>query len=198
MCGSRLPTRRTTGGASDSTAWSSADIRVDRHRTGYGSMRVGRLFLWVGIIVVAASGALFIFIHSSSFQQWSLRRLENIARAGGIEFSAQHLYFDPYKLQATLDGVVYVEDGTSLRASRLSIDLPWNVFTSTVKEITSLEVDNLEIKMNSAAPAVPAPSGEPTPLPKIRVDRLVVRNGSLDYRNQSMQFQIPAFAIDVN
>src|SRR3954463_9649017 len=161
-------------------------------------MRVGRVFRWAGIIVVAAAGALVILLHNSSFQQWSLRRLENIARAGGIEFSAQHVYFDPYKLRATLDGVAYVEDGTSMRASRVSIDLPWNVFTSAVKEITSLEVDNLEIKMNSAAPVVPAPSGEPTPLPKIRVDRLVVRNGSLDYRNQSMQFQIPAFSIDVN
>jgi outer membrane protein assembly factor BamA/autotransporter translocation and assembly factor TamB len=161
-------------------------------------MRVRRLFGWAGIAIVAASGALVILVHNSAFQQWSLRRLENIAKAGGIEFSAQHIYFDPYKLQATLDGVVYVENGTSMRASRVSIDLPWNVFTSAVKEITSLEVDNLEIKLNSSETLVPSPSGKPTPLPKFRFDRLVVRNGSLDYRNQSMQFQIPAFSVDIN
>ena len=109
-------------------------------------MKIWRLLEWVGIVVVAASGAVVILLHNSAVQQWSLRRLENIARAQGINFSAQHIDFDPYKLQATLDGVVYVENGTSLRASRVTIHLPWNVFTSAVKEITSLEIDNLEIK----------------------------------------------------
>ena len=102
------------------------------------------------IVIIALAGGLVIYVHNSSFQQWTLHRLENLARAGGIQFSAQHLFFDPYTLQATLDGVVYVDDGTSLRASRVMIDLPWNIFTSAVKEITNLEVDNLEIKMNSA------------------------------------------------
>jgi len=170
---------------------------MDKFPTGYIAVKVRRLFGWVAIVIVAASGALVILVHNNSFQQWTLHRLESLARAAGIQFSAQHMYFDPYKLQATLDGFVYEEDGTSLHASRVSIDLPWNIFTSAVKEITNLEVDNLEIKVNSAD-SVPAPSGEPTPLPKIRFDRLVVRNGSLDYKNQTMQFQIPAFSLDVN
>jgi hypothetical protein len=147
-------------------------------------MRIRRLFGWVGIVVVAALGVTVILLHNNAVQQWSLRRLENIARAQGINFSAQHIYLDPYKLQATLDGVVYVENGTSLRASRVTIHLPWSVFTSAVKEITSLEIDNLEIKLNSAETLVPSPSGKPTPLPRFRFDRLIVRNGSLDYRNQ--------------
>jgi hypothetical protein len=156
-------------------------------------MKVRRLIAWAGIIILTLLGTTWILLHNDSIQQWSLHRLEQFAKLRGIQFGAQHVQFDPYSLQATLDGVTYSENGVSLRASRMAIDLPWSVLTSSIKEITNLEVDNLDIKVNSPEPLVPEPSGEPTPLPKIRIDRLVVRNGSLDYRNQSMQFQIPSF-----
>jgi hypothetical protein len=156
-------------------------------------MKVRRLFGWAAIIIFAAAGAIVILVHNSSIQQWTLHRLEIYCKKPAESNSPHNISISIHnKLQATLDGVAYVENGTSVRASRVAIDLPWKDFTSVVKEITSLEVDNLEIKLNSAEALVPSPSGEPTPFPKIRFDRLVVRNGSLDYRNQSLQFQIPA------
>ena len=160
--------------------------------------KIRRFIGWLGIVLVTVLGTTWILIHNNSVQQWTLHRVEQFAKLRGIQFGAQHIHFDPYLLQATLDGVVYSDNGVTLRATRLAIDLPWSVLTSSVKEITNLEVDNLDIKVNSPEPLVPEPSGKPTPLPKFRVDQLVVRNGSLDYRNQSMQFQIPSFALNVN
>src|SRR5205085_3369999 len=81
-------------------------------------------------------------------------------------------------------------------AARVVFDLPWNIFTSATKVINDLEIDTLAVEISSPAP-VPEPSGEPTPLPKIRLDRLVVRGGSLHYANASTNLRIPSYFIDV-
>src|SRR6186713_811030 len=160
-------------------------------------MKASRIIRWTAVAFVVLIVAIAILINNSSFQQWTLHRLEQVVSIGGVQFSARHIQYDPYRLKATLDDVVYAAAGMSLRATRVRFDLPWNVFSSATKEITNLEVDNLEIKLTSPETAVPEPTGEPTPLPKLRFDRLLVRHGSLAYRNQSMQFQIPEFSLDV-
>ena len=161
-------------------------------------MKVRRLLRWAGIAIVALSGTLVFLIHNDSFQQWILRRLEYAARAGGMEFSAKHIHFDPYRLQATLDGVAYTKNEVSLHASRVTIDLPWNVLTSSVKEITNLELDNLEIKVDSPEPLVPAPSGR-ADTPSQNSIRPACRSEWVAGLQKSVHaIPIPAFSLDVN
>jgi hypothetical protein len=78
----------------------------------------------------AASGAIVILLHNSSFQHGACDDWK-ISQTGRNRFLT--IYFDPYKLQATLDGVVYVEKGDEPARISRRIDLPWNVFTSAVK-----------------------------------------------------------------
>jgi len=160
-------------------------------------MKLKRVLFWFGAATLFAAASLLVLIQIDSLQQWTLRRVEKLAASAGISFSAQHIHFDLFRLRAVLDNVAYADKEMNLRAGHVNVDLPWNIFTSSIKVITDLEVENLQIGITSSEPVLPEPSGKPTPLPKIRFDRLVVRKGSLDYRNQSMQFRIPAFSIDV-
>ncbi len=157
---------------------------------------VRRFLLWTGATLLLIFVLGLFLIQNSSFQQWGLRRISNIARAAGIEFSADRLQFDAYHLKAVLDSVRYKGSGLELQADRMEIDLPWNILTAPTKVVTNLELDHLRIRIDSTGP-VPEPSGKPTTLPKIRFERFIVRQGSLEYTSSATSIRIPEFAIDL-
>ena len=145
------------------------------------------------------STAPLILLETSAFQQWLLQRASNFASAAGIEFSAKKLDLNLWNLQATLEGISYDDKkGTRVVANRLAIDVPWNAFSSDVYVINSLEADGLAISIGSDEPIVPEPSGKPTQFPRVRFDRLIVRDGSFVYSNQNSRVEIPVFAVDVS
>src|SRR4029079_7992695 len=92
-----------------------------------------RILLWTGATILLIVILGYVLIRNSSFQQWGLKRISNIARAAGIDFSADHIQFDARHLKAILDGARYKGNGLEMQADRLEIDLPWNVFTSPIK-----------------------------------------------------------------
>ena len=76
---------------------------------------------------------LFILIQTASFQQWLLRRIQNLGAGAGFPFKADKLRLNLFKLRASLDGFVYDKDGTKVRIDHATIDMPWNALEMTSK-----------------------------------------------------------------
>ncbi len=160
-------------------------------------MRVRRKLFWAaGILLVVLIVLPLLLIQTSAVQQWGLRRIERMARAAGISFSAKHWRLDVFRLQAVLDDVTYSDATVQARAARIAIDLPWSVLTSPVKVITDLQVDQPVVEIRSPD-VVPEPSGKPTKLPKFRLEHVAVRNGSFHYSNKTANVTVPTFNIEI-
>ncbi len=137
-----------------------------------------------------------ILIHLSPVQQFLLRRAENIGRAAGYPFTAQRIQLRPFALEMSLDGFAYDNLGVKIEIDRVTLDVPWNVYTSKGISIKALEADGVRFKIASPEPIIPEPSGETTTVPRLNVERLAIRNASLSYENQSTRLEIPAFSIE--
>lgn len=139
---------------------------------------------------------LFILIQTASFQQWLLRRIQNLGAATGFPFKADKLRLNLFQLQAALDGFVYDKDGARIRIEHATIDIPWNAFFGHAIVVNSLLADGVTITIQSPEPVIPEPTQQKTSLPKLQIGRLGIHNVSLTYTNQSMLVRIPSFAID--
>src|SRR5690349_4379878 len=116
--------------------------------------------------------ALFILIQTASFQQWLLRRAQNLSSSFGFPFQADKLRLNLFELQASLDGFIYDKDGTRVRVDHLTIDAPWNAVRGDVIKLNTLIADGLTITIESGEPVIPEPSGKVTQLPKIQIESL--------------------------
>src|SRR5438093_1914239 len=153
----------------------------------------------IGLVLLAAGfglgAAALIVIETSGFQQWLLRRLENVAGAAGYRLTAKRLDLNIWKLQASLEGVVYDDGkGTRVTVDRFFVDIPRNAFRGNLDEITDLEADGVSIGIRSAGPS--EPSGKRVQPPRIVFRRLAIRNGSLTYSDPSTTVRIPSFDLE--
>src|SRR5262245_4664641 len=105
--------------------------------------RIGLLLIF-GIVVVSAGAV--IFVQTSAFQQWLLRRIETAASAAGFRFSAGRLNLNIWRLQAAIDKIALDDSRTAtVRIDRLFIKIPWNVVQGGVINITDLEADGVDV-----------------------------------------------------
>ena len=139
-----------------------------------------------------------ILIHLSPVQQFLLRRAENFGRVSGYPFTAKRVQLRPFDLEMSLDGFAYDNLGVKVEIDRVTLDVPWNVFTSKGIAIKTFEADGVRVKIASPEPVIPEPSGETTAMPRLDVEHLVIRNASLSYANQSTQLDIPSFSIEAH
>jgi outer membrane protein assembly factor BamA/autotransporter translocation and assembly factor TamB len=137
-----------------------------------------------------------ILIHLSPVQQFLLRRAENYGRASGYPFTAKRVQLRPFDLEMSLDGFAYDNLGVKVEIDRVTLDVPWNVYTSKGISIKTFEADGMRIKIASPEPLVPEPSGETTAIPRLDVEHLAIRNASLSYENQATRLDIPSFSIE--
>src|SRR5215218_5028753 len=113
-----------------------------------------------------------ILIHLSPVQQFLLRRAENFGRAAGYPFTAKRIQLKPFDLEMSLDGFVYDNLGVKIEIDKVTLDVPWNVYTSKGVSIKTLDADGVRVKILSPEPLVPEPSGETTAIPRLDVDHL--------------------------
>src|SRR5262245_11129381 len=153
--------------------------------------RIGLLLLIGGLVV---GGCVLILVQTSTFQQWLLRRIVERAEGAGYPVSAQRLDVDVWRLRASLDGLAY-NDGknTNLRIARLIVEGAWNAFRGDVITITRLEADGVALELRSAEPN---PSQPPAKIPRIVLDTLAIRNGSLTFVDPSTTVRVPSFSIE--
>jgi outer membrane protein assembly factor BamA/autotransporter translocation and assembly factor TamB len=143
--------------------------------------RIGLLLIFVGVGVTAV---VWIALQTSTFQQWLLRR---------TPVQAQRLSLDIWNLRATLDGLNYDDDsGTSITASRVSIDIPWDGLRGDVIRITNLVAEGVTIDARPSGPA----ASTPPEIPRIAIESLSIRNAALTYSDGTTTLQIPTFHIE--
>lgn len=147
-------------------------------------------------LLLVGGGA--ILIHLSPVQQFLLRRAENFGRVFGFPFTARRVQLRPFALEMSLDGFSYDHLGVKVEIDRVTLDVPWNVYTSKGIAVKTFEADGVRIKIASPEPLVPEPSGETTAVPRLDVEHLVIRNASLSYANQSTRLDIPAFSLEAH
>src|SRR5687767_10843833 len=124
---------------------------------------------WIGLSLVILTGLLLILLETSFFQQWLLRRVENVATTSGYSLSAGHLDLDLWDLEGTLHNITFDDKkGTRITADRVAFDLPWNVVNAATIVVNNLEIDGLTLSIQSPEFAVPEPSGEITESRPIR------------------------------
>jgi hypothetical protein len=143
-----------------------------------------------GISVLALTVLLVVLIHTPRVQQFLLRRAENFGRVAGYPFTADEVRLKPFALEMSLYGFVYDKDGVKVNIDQVTLDVPWNPYTSEGVSIKTLEADGVRITVTSAEPLVPEPSGETTRLPHFDIERLVIRNGSFSYANQATRLDV--------
>src|SRR6185295_5198788 len=103
----------------------------------------------LAIASVLLTVLLFILIQTASFQQWLLRRLQNLASAAQFPFQADKLRLNIFELQASLDGFVYDKDGTKVRVDHFMMDIPWNGLFGHAIVVNSLVADGVTITVQS-------------------------------------------------
>src|ERR1041385_5345811 len=135
---------------------------------------------------------LFVLIQTATFQQWLLRRLQNLGAAANYPFKADKLRLNIFELRAALDGFVYDKDGTKVRIDHVMIDLPWNAFFGHEIRVNSIFADGVVLNIQSPE-VVPSPSGKTTQLPKLQIGEVAVHNVDLTYTNQNTLVRIPSF-----
>src|SRR5262245_2896851 len=168
-------------------------------------MRISRRkgLLLAGLAFIGLS---LLLITSSPFQQWLLRKAESYAADAGFPFTAERLQVDFTHLRASLDRINYDQGGQHIRVERLAIDLPWSALRSDDLHLTSVEADgvvvNIQVTDTSApsekpeTPSKAAPSVAGTKLPRIRIDRLAIRNTSLTYTTPEMTVKAPSLSLE--
>ena len=139
-----------------------------------------------------------ILIHLSPVQQFLLRRAEGWGRVSGYPFTAKRIRMRPFDLEMSLDGFAYDHLGVNVEIDRVTLDVPWNVYTSKGISIKTLEADGVRVKILSPEPLVPEPSGQTTALPHFDVQHLAIRNASLSYVNQATRMDIPSFSVEAH
>ncbi len=139
---------------------------------------------------------LFILIQTASFQQWLLRRIQNLGAGAGFPFKADKLRLNLFQLRASLDGFVYDKDGTKVRIDHATIDMPWNAFFGRDIVVNTLLADGVTINIQSPEPVIPEPTPQKTSMPRFQIARLGIHNVNLTYTNQTMLVRVPAFTLD--
>ena len=88
-----------------------------------------RFAKWIALATFLFLAGVVMLIHLDPVQQFILRRAEGIARTAGYPFTAQHLRFRPFELQAFLTGFVYANNDVRVEADALQMEFPWKVLT---------------------------------------------------------------------
>src|SRR4051812_38388659 len=126
----------------------------------------------VAIASVALVVFLFVLIQTASFQQWLLRRIQNMASVANFPFKADKLRLNIFELRAALDGFVYDKDGTKIRIDHALVDIPWNGLFGKSIVINSVTADGVTINVQSPEVIVPSPTGETTSMPLLKIGQL--------------------------
>src|SRR5436190_5422 len=103
-----------------------------------------------------------ILIHLSPVQQFLLRRAENFGRIYGYPFTAKRVQLRPFDLEMSLDGFSYDHLGVNIQIDRVTLDIPWNVYTSKGIAVKTFDADGVRVKIASPEKAIPEASGETT------------------------------------
>jgi len=153
----------------------------------------------IGLSLVGLIVLLLILLETSFFQQWVLRRVQNVVSTAGYSLTADRLALRLWDLQGTLYNVTFDDrQGTRITADRLTVDAPWNAWNAAIITINSVDAEGVTIDIRSPEPVIPEPSGDRTEAPRIRFGRISIRNAKLSYSNQSTKIDIPAFGIEAN
>jgi outer membrane protein assembly factor BamA/autotransporter translocation and assembly factor TamB len=128
-----------------------------------------------------------------------LRRAELWAADAGFPFTATHLRLDFSELKASLDGLVYDQEGRRIEIAHLNIDLPWDALRGEGLRITALEADGVAVNIQSSEPpseSTAKGAAPPSTPPRIRIDRLAIRNASVSYSSAATTVKIPSVSLE--
>jgi outer membrane protein assembly factor BamA len=153
---------------------------------------------WTVLVIVLLLVGSAVLIHTDSFQQFILRRAEQMARAAGYGFTARHVRLRPFELKASLSGFLYDNRGVRVEIDELMIDFPWSVYRSDGIVMNSLDADGMRVTISSPEPVLPEPSGETAAVPRIVADRVSIRNAKFSYTNQATRLEVPSFEIQAD
>ena len=154
-----------------------------------------RLARWTALIIVLLLAGAAVLIHTDRFQQFILRRAEQMAKAAGYGFTARHVQLRPFELKVFLSGFLYDNRGVRVEIDELAVDFPWTIYRSDGIVMDSLDANGMRVTISSSEPVLPEPSGETAAVPRIVSGRVSIRNAKFSYTNQSSHLEVPSFEI---
>jgi hypothetical protein len=147
-----------------------------------------RFAKWIALGAFLLLAGVIIAIHLDPVQQFALRRVEEMARVAGHPFSAKHLRFKPFELEAFLTDFVYDDRSVRFEASDLEVDFPWKPFSANSIVLNRVSADHVRVTIQRREP----PS-ESAIIPRISIGQLNIKNAMLSYVDPVTRVDVPDF-----